>query len=151
MQEIADRVWVARHEHPEIANGVTVGIVGGSRGLLVVDTLWSESAARALAAELPGEVVAVVNTHDHWDHVLGNAVFGAPVHAHEVAAAEIALLTPDDGSRVVVPDVTFSSLSALDLGDRMVELLHPGRGHTGGDAVVRVPDADVLFAGDPRA
>ena len=30
----------------------------------------------------------------------------------------------------------------------MVELVHPGRGHTGGDLVVRVPDADVLLAGD---
>jgi glyoxylase-like metal-dependent hydrolase (beta-lactamase superfamily II) len=36
----------------------------------------------------------------------------------------------------------------VDLGDRLVELIHPGRGHTGGDAVVRVPDADVVFAGD---
>ena len=36
----------------------------------------------------------------------------------------------------------------LDLGDRMVELIHPGRGHTAGDLVVRVPDADVLLAGD---
>ena len=29
-----------------------------------------------------------------------------------------------------------------------VELVHPGRGHTGGDLVVRVADADVLLAGD---
>jgi hypothetical protein len=36
----------------------------------------------------------------------------------------------------------------VDLGDRAVEVLHPGRGHTAGDAVVRVPDSDVLFAGD---
>ena len=36
----------------------------------------------------------------------------------------------------------------VDLGDRLVELVHPGRGHTAGDAVVRVGDADVLFAGD---
>ena len=37
---------------------------------------------------------------------------------------------------------------ALDLGDRVVELIHPGRGHTAGDLVVRVPDADVMVAGD---
>ena len=36
----------------------------------------------------------------------------------------------------------------LDLGDRQVELVHPGRGHSVGDAVVRVGDADVLLAGD---
>ncbi len=43
---------------------------------------------------------------------------------------------------------TFSSTRVLDLGDRAVELVHPGRGHTAGDLVVLVPDADVLLAGD---
>ena len=36
----------------------------------------------------------------------------------------------------------------VDLGDRAVELIHPGRGHTAGDLVVRVPDADVMLGGD---
>jgi glyoxylase-like metal-dependent hydrolase (beta-lactamase superfamily II) len=48
----------------------------------------------------------------------------------------------------VVPARTFSSALALDRGGRQVELVHPGRGHTGGDLVVRVSDADVLLAGD---
>ena len=51
-------------------------------------------------------------------------------------------------TEIVPADTTFSSAVALDLGDRLVELVHPGRGHTGGDLVVRVPDADVLLAGD---
>ena len=49
---------------------------------------------------------------------------------------------------VVPPDTTFASVRVVDLGDRAVELVYPGRGHTGGDVVVRVEDADVLFAGD---
>ena len=49
---------------------------------------------------------------------------------------------------VVVPEQTFSSALVLDLGDRPVELVHPGRGHTAGDLVLRVPDADVVLAGD---
>ncbi len=51
-------------------------------------------------------------------------------------------------TEIVVADQTFSSVRVLDLGDRQVELAHPGRGHTAGDAVIRVPDADVLLAGD---
>jgi glyoxylase-like metal-dependent hydrolase (beta-lactamase superfamily II) len=47
-----------------------------------------------------------------------------------------------------VPTDPFSSARVVDLGGRIVEVVHPGRGHTGGDAVVRVPDADVVFAGD---
>jgi glyoxylase-like metal-dependent hydrolase (beta-lactamase superfamily II) len=76
-----------------------------------------------------------------------------PVHAtsiREQAAAEPGEPEHADiaATEPVVPGRTFSSAMALDLGDRQVELLHPGRGHTGGDLVVRVPDADVLVAGD---
>jgi glyoxylase-like metal-dependent hydrolase (beta-lactamase superfamily II) len=109
-------------------------------------------------------VVAVVNTHAHWDHVLGTGTFveeydGPPVVAHEEAAATLrdeahlvlegaGRRTDVTGTTVVVPDDVFSSARVIDLGDRIVEVVHPGRGHTGGDAVVRVADADVLFAGD---
>jgi glyoxylase-like metal-dependent hydrolase (beta-lactamase superfamily II) len=36
----------------------------------------------------------------------------------------------------------------VDLGRRIVEILQFGRGHTDHDLVLRVPDADVVFAGD---
>lgn len=170
--EVAPEVWVARYEWFD----VNVSVVRGSAGLLVVDTHASAAAAaqvvndvRALGA---GDVVAVVNTHEHFDHVFGNgtfrAAFGAvPVHAHEVAAERTVAAgervkalydEPENAAdphreevqatEIVPADTTFSSAVALDLGDRMVELVHPGRGHTGGDLVVRVPEADVLLAGD---
>ncbi|HEX4977837.1 MAG TPA: MBL fold metallo-hydrolase [Nocardioides sp.] len=168
--EVGERCWVARYEYLD----VNVGVVAGERGLVVVDTQVSEAAARTVLADLRrlgrGEVVAVVNTHEHFDHTLGNAVFrdeygGAAIHAHEAAAANLVEAAerakrlyeqdPADphgpdvlASRVVVPERTFSSVAVIDLGDRVVEVLHPGRGHTAGDAVVRVGDADVLYAGD---
>ncbi|WP_224393005.1 MBL fold metallo-hydrolase [Pseudonocardia sp. ICBG1293] len=40
------------------------------------------------------------------------------------------------------------SVHALDLGGRVVQLVHPGPAHTGHDLAVRVPDAGMLFAGD---
>ena len=168
--EVADRVWVARHAWLD----VNVTVVAGGRGLLVVDTLGSEKAARALVEELRGlgrgDVVAVVNTHEHFDHTFGNGALragwpGVPVMAHEEAAARTATSgelaqreyadRPDDpradevlATAVVAADVTFSSVRSVDLGDRVAELVHPGRGHTAGDLVVRVPDVDVLVAGD---
>jgi glyoxylase-like metal-dependent hydrolase (beta-lactamase superfamily II) len=162
--EVADRCWVARHSLVD----VNVGVVGGSRGLVVIDTHSSAATARVVLEQVralgAGEVVAVVNTHAHWDHVLGNSRFreeyaGAPVVAHEDAAAtlrehgrrvlaEAGRYTDVTGTRIVVPDQTFSSAKVVDLGDRFVEVVHLGRGHTDGDAVVRVPDADVLYAGD---
>jgi glyoxylase-like metal-dependent hydrolase (beta-lactamase superfamily II) len=172
--EVGDRCWVARHAWFD----VNVGVVAGAAGLLVVDTLASATAAgalvervRALAARLGGlPVVGVVNTHEHFDHTFGNGTVRAelgpvPVTAHEEAAARTVpagerikdeyAAAPDEPHReevlateIEAADRTFSSALALDLGDRQVELVHPGRGHTGGDLVVRVPDADVLLAGD---
>lgn len=144
--EIADRVWVAR----PAPGDVSVAVVEGDRGLLVVDTLGSDHAARTLVSDLralsSSDVVAVVNTHAHPAHTLGNAVLRdawpeALLVAHEAAAGEA-------NEPQLVADTTFASVRALDLGDRYVELVHPGRGHTGGDLVVVVPDADVVVAGD---
>jgi glyoxylase-like metal-dependent hydrolase (beta-lactamase superfamily II) len=170
--EVAHDVWVSRNEWFD----VNVSLVRGSSGLLVVDTHASAVAAREVIEDVralgAGEVVAVVNTHEHFDHTFGNGAFRAaygavPVHAHEVAAEQtvpagerIKTLYDDPDNRddphraevqeteIVPADRTFSSAVALELGDRLVELVHPGRGHTAGDLVVRVPDADVLLAGD---
>jgi glyoxylase-like metal-dependent hydrolase (beta-lactamase superfamily II) len=166
---VADRVWVARYAWFD----VNVTLVGGERGVLVVDTHGSGAAASEVVDDVrrlnAGPVVGIVNTHWHFDHTFGNATvrsaFGAvPVTAHEEAARELAegagrikqrYADSDDPHRddvlateIVLPDETFSSARVLDLGDRAVELVHPGRGHTAGDLVVRVPDADVLLAGD---
>jgi glyoxylase-like metal-dependent hydrolase (beta-lactamase superfamily II) len=167
--EVADRVWVARYEWFD----VNITAVAGSEGLLVVDTNASEAAARTVLADLrrisSARLVAAVNTHQHFDHTFGNGVFaaeGAELVAHEVAAAAMpahaaeiraqAAAEADEDERYVelvatqevVPQRTFSSALTLDLGDRLVEVVHPGRGHTGGDLVVRVGDADVVLAGD---
>lgn len=167
--EIADRVWIAHYEFIDL----NIGLVGGSRGLAVVDTYASGPLARDVIDDIralgAGEVVAVVNTHEHFDHTFGNGTFrqeygGLPIHATEEAAARTIESgeawkaksrhrddprVPDILATEIVPaDHTFSSAAVLDLGDRGVELVHPGRGHTGGDLVVRVPDADVVLAGD---
>lgn len=168
--EVADRVWVARYEWFD----VNVTLVGSDRGLLAVDTHGSAAAAREVIGDVrrlgAGEVTRIVNTHAHFDHTFGNDAFRTaygevPIHAHENVAADLVVFaartkerfadSPDDPhqadvaeTRIVIPDHTFSSTATLDLGDRMVELIHPGRGHTSGDLVVQVPDVDVVLTGD---
>jgi glyoxylase-like metal-dependent hydrolase (beta-lactamase superfamily II) len=168
--EVGDRVWVARHEWWDL----NIAVIAGARGLLVIDTHASEVAAREVVDRIgrlgAGRVVGVVNTHEHFDHTFGNAVFRdvdptLPIHAHEVAADRTVQAGqriqaeyerhPEDvraaevmQTRIVPADRAFSTSRPIDLGDREVELSYHGRGHTGGDAVVRVPDADVLVMGD---
>jgi glyoxylase-like metal-dependent hydrolase (beta-lactamase superfamily II) len=46
------------------------------------------------------------------------------------------------------PTLTFESSMSVFLGKREVRLLHLGAGHTAGDIVAYVPDAEVMFSGD---
>ncbi len=140
--EVADRVWIT-HGGPR---DVVSTLVAGESGVLLVDPGWSEPAGRDLREAVRrlgrGDLVAVVGSHHHRGQVLRDAAPAGTVEVllHEAAAA--ALPDRHRGSR------TLSSVTALDLGGRVVEVVHPGRGHTAGDVVVRVPDADVLVVGD---
>lgn len=166
--EVADRVWVARYVWCE----VNVTLVEGSSGLLVVDTHGSTDAAREVLADLrrisKRPVVVVVNTHAHFDHCYGNGLFKQEyadlvIYAHDESAARLRTAPATGGlpdgvdaqhaeqvraTTVVAPDRTLSSVAVIDLGDRIVELVHPGAAHTAGDLVCRIGDADVLLAGD---
>jgi glyoxylase-like metal-dependent hydrolase (beta-lactamase superfamily II) len=147
----------------------TIGVIGGASGLIVIDTRASHRLAdelRAELAELPGAVIGAINTHGHWDHVFGNARFAAtPIwghvrcatmiteHGEEQRARLLDRYSPETAEQfreveLTPPTDLFEDTSALDLGDRQVELRHLGRGHTDNDIVVSVPDASVLFAGD---
>ena len=46
------------------------------------------------------------------------------------------------------PTLTFATSASVWLGKREVRLMHVGRGHTMGDIVAWVPDAQVMFSGD---
>jgi len=174
--EVGDGCFVLRYPEWD----VSIGVVVGDAGTLLVDTRAGHRQGLRLADDVrrvaPGADVGwLVNTHQHFDHVLGNTAFaGAQVHAHENAAAGLvascerikALIRADPSldpnypavTREVLDDVlaseyrlpehTFSSAAVIDLGDRYVELAHPGRGHTDGDLLLRVPDVDVVFGGD---
>lgn len=166
--EIADRVWRLRLPLFD----VNVTLVAGEDGLVLVDTYCSPAHLRPVLETCrrlsPLPLLAAVNTHAHFDHTFGNAALaegGVRLLCHEEAARELpghaeriqqraAAERAEPGyaeiadAPVRVPDEVFSSVRVLDLGGRRIELLHPGRGHTGGDLVALVPDADVVLAGD---
>jgi glyoxylase-like metal-dependent hydrolase (beta-lactamase superfamily II) len=156
-REVRSGVFVAVAE-PESVN---VGLIVGSRRSLLVDSGSSPMQGRTLRASLAAvtdrSLTAVVITHWHYDHAFGLAAFAeASRIAHESvrsrifsaeAAAEARRLGVDP-HELGQPNVELAVATALDLGDRRVEIAHLGRGHTEGDLVVVVPDADVLFAGD---
>ncbi|MCM0622244.1 MBL fold metallo-hydrolase [Nocardioides bruguierae] len=175
--EIADRVWVSARPWYDVNVTVVAGerglVVVDTHACLAAGAALRDDVVSLASSLAPGTaVVATVLTHAHHDHVLGTPALRAtwgddlPVHAHEGCLAELTAwsadpgpapentsaegwrTTQDDVDALVLPDHVFSSAGFVDLGDRLVELLHPGRGHTSGDLVAVVPDADVVVAGD---
>ncbi len=163
-REIAARVFVRRFAD----FGVSIGLVIGDESALVIDTRGSERQGRELMDEIhwiTNNRLIVANTHHHYDHAFGNFAFmPTEIWAHEqcvvrlqadskTTALALAATMPELAreymdSRIALPGKTFRDSARIDLGGRIVDLKHFGRGHTDNDIVVVVPDAQVLFAGD---
>jgi len=148
--------------------GANAGVIIGSEAIAIVDSFYRPEATRALLAEVrklsPLPLRYLINTHHHIDHVAGNAQLvaaGALVIAHRNVQAwqhgeNLRLLGGEEKASAAarellatLPQPRFSYQQALELelGGRKLLLRHyPG--HTGGDTVVAVPDAQLLFTGD---
>ena len=156
-REVATGIFLAVAE----PDSVNLGLVVGSERALLVDTGSSPVQGRAVresvASVTDRSPAAVVVTHWHYDHAFGLAAFAdLETIAHEsvrdrldssVATAEADRLGLDP-AELARPNREIVVAAALDLGGRRVEIAHLGRGHTDGDLVVVVPDADLVFAGD---
>ncbi len=165
VKKIADGVYAAIGADGGKA-GSNAGFIIGSNGVVVVDTFEDVAPARDLLAEIRKTtnlpIRFVVNTHYHLDHTGGNAVFaqaGATILAQRNLRGWLrtenlkffgANPKPDQKAMVealVLPDETYSDAVDIYLGARQIQVRYM-LGHTGGDSVVTVPDADVVFAGD---
>jgi cyclase len=175
LKQVGPNVWAAMSNPKSSAPaGANTGFVIGDDAVAVIDTTVSadaelnfttEPAQRLLAAirsvtTLP--VRFVINTHHHLDHAGANAVFvnaGAVVLAHHnvrdwLSSENVRLFGTEikPGQKAFIeamtpPTVTYEQGVDLYLGSRVIRV-RSFPGHTGGDSVVLIPDAKVVFAGD---
>jgi glyoxylase-like metal-dependent hydrolase (beta-lactamase superfamily II) len=145
------------------------GLVVGPESCIAIDALFAPSMTRAFRDAIrrvtDKPVRLLVNTHHHVDHTMGNALFPeAQIVSHanarreqaRVGAGVLELLRPRipdlvaevEGVAPRLPDLTFEGELALHLGEREVRLVHLGRAHTIGDALVVLPRERLVFAGD---
>ncbi len=168
MIELADGVFAYVQE----GGGLCVanaGLIVGPEGCIVIDALFAPSMTQVFRREIARvtdkPVRLLVNTHHHIDHTLGNSAFPeAQIISHANARREhlrnglamLEMLRPrlpelvaeTDGLEPRAPDLTFDGEFTIHDGDREVQLVHLGRGHTIGDALVMLPEERLVFAGD---
>jgi len=164
LTELADGVWA--WIQPGGETGVSnAGVIADDDGLTLVDTLMVRSQWEPFAdavAALDRTVKRVVLTHAHVDHVGGTAKFrNAAVYASRITSELLDHPMPLDAYKAFMPAFTDEFDELAEMGTRpvshlidgaanltpRVEVL-PASGHTPGDVMVLVADADILFAGD---
>jgi cyclase len=150
----------------------TSGIIVGERASLVVDTMLNKRLANMVLQQVrqltKGPPTYALNTSYHGDHSFGNMYFpkSTVLIQHEETKkyvdknfeADVKFMISAFGKgrgieaiKARTGDVLVAKggMVQVDLGGRMVEVRDFGFAQTGGDLWVWVPDAKVLFAGNP--
>ncbi|HST94262.1 MAG TPA: MBL fold metallo-hydrolase [Microvirga sp.] len=147
------------------------GIIVGDDGCMVIDAQATPAMAEDVIARVrtvtDKPIRYVVLSHYHAVRVLGASAYRAQgiiasnttydlivERGEQDKASEIGRfprLFRGEGSippGLTWPTITFETGMSVYLGKREVRLLHLGAGHTAGDIVAWVPDAQVMFTGD---
>ncbi len=146
------------------------GVIIGDDSVLVVDAQATPAMAEKVVEQIrtvtDKPIKHLVLTHYHAVRVLGASAYGAS----EIIASDLTKRMIEERGEadwkseyarfprlfqdaasipgLTWPTLTFASSMSVNLGNREIRIMHLGRGHTMGDSVVWVPDAEVMFTGD---
>ncbi len=146
------------------------GVIIGDDSVMVVEAQATPRLAQKVIDCIRGvtdkPISHVVLTHYHAVRVLGASAFKAQqVIMSEAARNMVAERGQEDWDSefqrfprlfqghesipgLTWPTTTFNGRMSVWLGRRRVDILQLGRAHTAGDAVVHIPDQNVMFTGD---
>ena len=152
-------------EHDDIAN---IGFIVGDSCVAIIDTGGSVTTGRQLldaARKITAKPVCyVINTHIHYDHVLGNLVFVEDKpefigHRELPDAIEINKKffleefrgdlgdSPSENS-IIGPTKTVANTMSIDLGNRTLLLTAYQKAHTNTDLTIQDELTGTLWTGD---
>jgi len=173
LHEIAPGVFLHQGQHADLdsparGDSANLGVVIGTRCVAVIDSGGSIATGEALRAAITKltdqPVCYVINTHVHFDHVLGNAAFvasgtefigqaklpeslaGSREFFADTFAAELGGTA--QGARVIMPTRAIEDEARLDLGGRILVLQAVATAHTATDLMVLDEQTNTLFTGD---
>ena len=146
------------------------GVIIGDESVMVIEAQATPDLARKVIDEIrkvtDKPISHLVLTHYHAVRVLGASAYAAPeIIMSETARGMVVERGMEDWQSefrrfprlfaghesipgLTWPTTTFNDRMTVYLGQRRIELMTPGRAHTAGDAVIWVPDEQVMFTGD---
>lgn len=146
------------------------GVIVGDDCCMVIDAQATPAMAQDVIARVrrvtDKPIKYVLLTHYHAVRVLGASAYGAQgIIASDLTMALIQERGQQDWESelgrfprlfrgadsipgLTWPNLVFDTEMSVFLGKREVKLYHLGAGHTAGDVVAWVPDAEVMFSGD---
>jgi len=152
-------------------DGGNIACVNTDEGLVLLDTPMLpqhiDEWKTFITSLNPKGVKYLINSHIHFDHILGNNQLGGVVISHEIMRERIfekgATLREDMAGGIpgrseaetsfilnetlISAEIVFSEELTIHLGGLTFQLVHIG-GHTADSIVVYVPEEQILFAGD---
>ena len=163
--EIGEGLWAFTAE-----GDPNSGVIIGDDCVMIVEAQATPRLARKVIEKVRSvtdkPIKHLVLTHYHAVRVLGASAYGASeILMSEAARGMVAERGQEDWDSefarfprlfqgheeipgLTWPSMTFRGRMTVHLGSRRVELMQLGRGHTAGDIVAFVPDANVMFTGD---
>jgi glyoxylase-like metal-dependent hydrolase (beta-lactamase superfamily II) len=146
------------------------GVIVGDDSVMVVEAQATPRLAQkvidCIRSVTDKPITHVVLTHYHAVRVLGTSAFKAQqVIMSEAARNMVAERGQEDWDSefqrfprlfqghesipgLTWPTTTYNGKMSVWLGKRRIDIMQLGRAHTAGDAVIHVPDENVMFTGD---
>ena len=146
------------------------GVIIGDESVMIVEAQATPRLAHKVIEKVRSvtdkPISHLVLTHYHAVRVLGASAYGAPeIIMSDAARSMVVERGQEDWDSefqrfprlfeghesipgLTYPTTTFSESMTVYLGKRRVDIMHLGRAQTAGDAVVHVPDQNVMFTGD---
>lgn len=142
--------------------GGNLGLVVGEDRAFLIDDQYAPMVPKiraAVAAITDKPVSFVLNTHWHGDHTGGNEAFaeaGTLVVAHDNVRTRLSSdqvmaafdRTVPAAPKGALPVITFNDQVTFHVGGHTVRTIHIPSAHTDGDAIVHLPETNVIHTGD---
>jgi glyoxylase-like metal-dependent hydrolase (beta-lactamase superfamily II) len=142
--------------HFVYSNGARIsGVIVTSEGVVVIDSLSNEAMARnertLIAAAASQPIRYLIASTNHGNYTYGNIAYPDAIKiGTEIYKADLIDTMKDDNmppaqQAAMLPNQTFRDQMSIFLGGKEIRVMHVGRAHTRGDAIVFVPSDRIVY------